>query len=293
MRGFDNHAPGRLPAHPAAFDHRRRRRGPTATAPARGRPSSPPWRWKPGSPSRCATSRLAPAWHLQVEQDRRAPLQEAPVERDEETAEYRLLAGRWHTCFPDLSGGQRMIGQVQGRTAADAAWLALAPAAWRDAIQVVLHRHGHDLPVRGPQDALEGQIAVDLFHVVHLASNTVADVRRAPSGASTAAAAPGTPSTESRTCSPSNLEDLTGDQFAKIIGTLDTDAGDSRSSSPGSPRRSSATPSTCAPASPGPRPANGTSARICTCSTTGAPSTTTSRNSSPSPRRYPASPSFR
>ena len=31
--------------------------------------------------------------------------------------------------------------------------------------------------------------------------------------------------TKLRTCSPSNLEDLTGDQFAKIIGTLDTDAG--------------------------------------------------------------------
>ncbi len=77
--------PGLLPAHPAAFDHCRRRRGPTATAPARGRPNSPPWRWKPGSPA--------------------------------------------------------------------------------------------------------------------------------------------TPSTESRTCSPSNLEDLTGDQFAKIIGTLDTHAG--------------------------------------------------------------------
>ena len=98
-----------------------------------------------------------PAWHLQVEQDRRAPLREAPAERDEKTGEYRLLAGRWHTCFPDLYGGQRMIGQVQGRIAADAAcWLALAPAAWRDAIQVVLHRHGHDLPVRGPQDAPEG-----------------------------------------------------------------------------------------------------------------------------------------
>ena len=65
------------------------------------------------------------------------------------------------------------------------------------------------------------QIAVDLFHVIHLANNTVADVRGAPSGASTAAAAaPGTLSTESRTCSHSNLEDLTGDQFAKIIGTL-------------------------------------------------------------------------
>ena len=71
----------------------------------RGTPSSPPWRWKPSSPSRCATSRLAPAWHLQMEQDRRTPLREAPVERDEDTGEYRLLAGRWHTCFPARPAG--------------------------------------------------------------------------------------------------------------------------------------------------------------------------------------------
>ena len=52
--------PGRLPARPAAADHRRRRAAPTATAPAPGRPSWPRSRWKPGSRSRCATSRPAP-----------------------------------------------------------------------------------------------------------------------------------------------------------------------------------------------------------------------------------------
>jgi hypothetical protein len=46
-----------------------------------------------------------PAWHLQVEQDRRAPLREAPVERDEETGEYRLLAGRCTPAPPTCTGG--------------------------------------------------------------------------------------------------------------------------------------------------------------------------------------------
>jgi hypothetical protein len=40
-----------------------------------------------------------------------------------------------HTGFFDLDGGQ---GQVQGRTADDAAyWLAGATPAWRDAVRVV------------------------------------------------------------------------------------------------------------------------------------------------------------
>ena len=40
---------------------------------------------------------------------------------DEETGEYVLLADRWHTCFFDLSGDQGLLGQVEGRTADDAA----------------------------------------------------------------------------------------------------------------------------------------------------------------------------
>ncbi len=49
-----------------------------------------------------------------------------------------LLADRWHTCFFDLSGDQGLLGQVEGRTADDAAfWLAQAAPAWRDAIEVL------------------------------------------------------------------------------------------------------------------------------------------------------------
>jgi len=49
-----------------------------------------------------------------------------------------MLADRWHTCLFDLDGNQGLLGrQVQGRTAADAAyWLAGATPAWRDAVQV-------------------------------------------------------------------------------------------------------------------------------------------------------------
>src|SRR5262249_20206994 len=57
---------------------------------------------------------------------------------DPQTGEYRLLGDRWHPCFFDLSGQRGLLGQVQGRTADDAAyWLAGATPAWRDAVQVV------------------------------------------------------------------------------------------------------------------------------------------------------------
>ena len=77
----------------------------------------------------------APAAHLGIDEHRRGrPRWRA----DEQVGEYVLLADRWHTCFFDLSGDQGRLGQVEGRTADDAAyWLARASPAWRDAIQVV------------------------------------------------------------------------------------------------------------------------------------------------------------
>ena len=57
---------------------------------------------------------------------------------DADSGEYILLADRWYTCFSGLSGGQGLLGQVEGRTADDAAhWLAQATLAWRDAIRAV------------------------------------------------------------------------------------------------------------------------------------------------------------
>src|SRR5260221_354454 len=62
---------------------------------------------------------------------------------DDGTGEYVLLADRWHTCFFDLSGDQGLLGQVEGRTADDAAyWLAQASPAWRGPNQGGAHELG-------------------------------------------------------------------------------------------------------------------------------------------------------
>jgi transposase len=167
---------------------------------------------------------LALVAHLGIDEHRRG---KPRWTRDEETGEYRLLADRWHTCFSDLSGGQRMIGQVQGRTADDAAyWLALAPAAWRDAIQVAcidmctiyLSAIRRMLP--------EAQVAVDLFHVVHLAVNTLGDVRRrAIRDKYGRRGRSGDPEYGIKNLLTRNLEHLSPEQFARVAGTLGKDAG--------------------------------------------------------------------
>ena len=166
---------------------------------------------------------LAPVGHLGIDEHRRG---KPRWRRDEETGQYELLADRWHTCFSDLSGQQQMIGQAQGRTAGDAAyWLAQAPPAWRDRIEIVcidmctiyLPAVRRMLP--------QAQVAVDLFHVVHLAVNTVGDVRRRATrekygrrGRS------GDPEYGIKNLLVRNLETLSTDQFTKIIDTLDADA---------------------------------------------------------------------
>ncbi len=145
---------------------------------------------------------------------------------DPVTGEYRLEADRWHTCFFDLSSGQGLLGQVEGRTADDAAyWLALAPRDWRDGIQVVaidmctiyLAAVNRMLP--------HAAVAVDLFHVVHLAVKAVGDVRRrAVRGKYGRRGRSGDPEYGIKNLLTRNLEHLSGEQFAKVIGVLDADA---------------------------------------------------------------------
>ena len=98
---------------------------------------------------------------------------------DEQSGEYIFLADRWHTCFFDLSGGQGLLGQAEGRTADDVAyWLARAAPAWRDAVRVVATGMC-SIYASAVRRMLPGtQIAVDLFHVVHLAVKMTGDVRR-------------------------------------------------------------------------------------------------------------------
>ena len=116
-----------------------------------------------------------------------------------------------------------MLGQVEGRTADDAAyWLAGATQDWRDAVKVVaidmctIYQSAVRRMLPG------AKIAVDLFHVVQLAVKTVADVRRrAIRELYGRRGKAGDPEYGIKHLLEKNLEGLSGEQFGKIIETLD------------------------------------------------------------------------
>jgi transposase len=161
-----------------------------------------------------------PVAHLGIDEHRRG---RPRWRKDTDTGEYVQLADRWHTCFYDLSGNQGMLGQVEGRTADDAAyWLAGTSPAWRDAVQVVatdmcaIYKSAVKRMLPG------ARIAVDLFHVVQLAVKVTGDVRRRAirelygrRGKS------GDPEYGIKHLLERNQEDLSPENFAKVIETLD------------------------------------------------------------------------
>ena len=161
----------------------------------------------------------APVAHLGIDEHRRG----RPRWRlDADTGEYLLLADRWHTCFFDLSGDQGLLGQVEGRTADDAAyWLAQATPAWRDAVRVVAIDMC-SIYASAVRRMLPGaQIAVDLFHVVHLAVKMTGDVRRrVVRGKYGRRGRSGDPEYGIKNLLVRNLEHLSPAQFAKVIDTL-------------------------------------------------------------------------
>jgi transposase len=164
----------------------------------------------------------APVAHLGIDEHRRG---RPRWERDAETGQYVQLADRWHVNFCDLSGEQGMLGQVEGRTADDAAyWLLQAPPAWRDRVEVVaidmctvfLSAVRRALP--------QAQIAVDLFHVVQLAVKAAGDVRRRATREKYGRRGKeGDPEYGIKGLLNRNLESLSPGQFAKVIDILDAD----------------------------------------------------------------------
>jgi transposase len=100
--------------------------------------------------------------------------------------------------FLDLSGDQGLLGQVEGRTADDAAyWLAQASPAWRDAVQVVVIDMCSIYASAVRRALPRAQLVVDLFHVVQPAVKMTGDVRRAVREKYGRRGRAATPSTES------------------------------------------------------------------------------------------------
>jgi transposase len=165
----------------------------------------------------------APVAHLGIDEHRRG---RPRWRQDTDTGEYVQLADRWHVCFYDLDGNQGLLGQVEGRTADDTAyWLAGATPAWRDAVQVVAIDMCTIFASAVRRALPRARLAVDLFHVVQLAVKTVGDVRRRAirelygrRGKS------GDPEYGVKGLLARNVENLSPEQFDKVIDTLDASA---------------------------------------------------------------------
>jgi len=157
--------------------------------------------------------------HLGIDEHRRGRPRFAI---DDQTGEYLLLADRWHTCFFDLDGQQGLLGQVQGRTADDAAyWLAGATAAWRDAVQVVCIDLCSIYASAVRRMLPHATLTADLFHVVQLAVKAAGDVRRRVVRARYGRRGrSGDPEYGIKGLLVRNLEHLAPAQFAKIMDTL-------------------------------------------------------------------------
>jgi transposase len=150
------------------------------------------------------------------------PVVPEPVVPHRETARARTLADRWHVGFTDVGGGQGMLGQVEGRTADDVAyWLAMQPPAWRDRIRYVAIDMCTVFVAAIRRCLPHATIVVDHFHVVKLANDAVAEVRRRIATQLRGRRGRKTdPEYTVRNLLRRNHEDLSGRAFAKLWNTL-------------------------------------------------------------------------
>jgi transposase len=98
---------------------------------------------------------------------------------DEASGVWRTVADRWHVGFVDLSSGQGLLGQVEGRTAQTVIdWLDERDQAWRDAVRFVAIDMCTIFKSAVRRVLPRATLVVDHFHLVQLANQTLTEVRR-------------------------------------------------------------------------------------------------------------------
>lgn len=122
------------------------------------------------------TRQPEPVTALGIDETRRG----APkFEADPDTGTLTQLTDRWHTGFVDLTGEQGLLGQVEGRSAADArSWLGARTQAWRDGVEVVAIDMCPAYRAAVREYLPNATLVVDHFHVVQLANQVLTTVRR-------------------------------------------------------------------------------------------------------------------
>jgi transposase len=97
---------------------------------------------------------------------------------DPETGQSVALADRWHTGFTDLTGGQGLLGQVEGRSATDAtSWLDQRSPGWLAQVRTVSIDMCAAFRAAAKAKLPAATVCVDPFHLVQLANKMVTSVR--------------------------------------------------------------------------------------------------------------------
>jgi transposase len=98
---------------------------------------------------------------------------------DEAAGVWQTAVDRWHVGFVDLSGGQGLLGQVEGRTARVVIdWLGERSQVWRDAVCFVAIDMCTIFKSAVRRALPQATLVVDHFHLVQLANQTLTEVRR-------------------------------------------------------------------------------------------------------------------
>ncbi|MCP3820573.1 ISL3 family transposase [Streptomyces sp. A3M-1-3] len=143
-------------------------------------------------------------------------------EQDPDTGKWKLTRDRWHTGFVDALGTGGLLGQVEGRTAADVlAWLSTTPVTWRKNIRYVAIDMSATYRA-AIRTGLPGAIVVvDHFHVVQLANKMLSTVRRRTTAEIRGRRGRATdPEWKARRRLLRNREDLTDTQFRAMWNAL-------------------------------------------------------------------------
>ncbi|MFC4059655.1 ISL3 family transposase [Planomonospora corallina] len=92
---------------------------------------------------------------------------------------WTTAADRWHVGFVDLSAGQGLLGQVEGRTARTVIdWLEARGTAWKEQVAYVAIDMCTIFKAAVRAALPHATLVVDHFHLVQLANATVTEVRR-------------------------------------------------------------------------------------------------------------------
>ena len=172
---------------------------------------------------RVLPDRLAPVAVLGIDETRRGRRR---FRRDPDTGAWEQVADCWHVGFVDISGGQGLLGQVEGRTAqAVIDWLDSQPQSWRDQVHYVVIDMC-TVFASAIRHALPATLIVDHYHVVQLANQAVTDLRRRVTWTLRGRRGrTGDGEWEVRRLLMRNREDLSQRRFARMWNTL-VDLGD-------------------------------------------------------------------